>query len=115
MISCLEAEFYSKKVLQDNFGNFSSLFYIFVKEGFISQENLSRFYYSYVLTLKDRIERDGVSTLSNNDLIHILWSLAATDDEYINNPIIPKLYEKLHDFKRNEPLTRDELLELYQL
>jgi hypothetical protein len=111
----LEAEFYPKKALIENFGQFSSLFYIFVKEGFISQEQLTRLYYTYVLLLKDKIEKENLGFISYNDIIHILWSLATTDDESMNNPIIPKLFEKLHGFKRNDPLTRDELLELYQL
>lgn len=113
MISCLEAEFYSKKVLHDNFTQFTNLFYIFVKEGYVAQDQLTRFYYTYVLTLKDKLEKDGFGSINNNDLIHILWSLATTDDESLNNPIIPKLFERLHTFKRNDPLTREELLELY--
>lgn len=115
IISCLESEFYSKKVLNENFEKLSNLFYIFVKEGFIAQDQLSRLYFTYVLTLKDKIEKDGISVISNNDIIHVLWALATTDDDSLNNPIIPKLYERLHSFKRNEPLSRDELLELYQL
>jgi len=86
-----------------------------VKEGFISSDSLTRVYFTYVLTLKDKIEKEGAGTLSNNELIHVLWSLATTDDESLNNPIIPRLYERLHDFKRLDPLSRDELLELYQL
>ena len=114
-MSCLESDFYSNKVLHENFSNFSNLFYIFVKEGFISSDSLSRVYFTYVLTLKDKIEKEGVSAVSNNDIIHVIWSLATTDDESLNNPIIPKLYERLHEFKRNDPLSKDELLELYQL
>ena len=68
-----------------------------------------------MITLKDKIEKEGFGTLSNNDLIHVLWALTSTDDESINNPIIPKLFERLHGFKRNDPLSRDELLELYQI
>ena len=34
----------------------------------------------------------------------------------MHNPIIPRLFERLHDFKRpDKPLTKEELLELYQL
>jgi hypothetical protein len=81
MISCLETDFFSKQVLQDNFGSFSQLFHLFVKEGFISTDQLSRLYYSYVLTLKDGVELQGASAVSFNDLIHVLWSLATTEDE----------------------------------
>ena len=86
-----------------------------MKEGFIAQDQLTRLYFTYVLTLKDKIEKDGMGVVSNDDIIHVLWSLATTDDESLNNPIIPKLFERLHSFKRNEPLSREELLELYQL
>ena len=68
-----------------------------------------------MLTLKDKIEKEGFGSVSNNELIHVLWSLATTDDETLNNPIIPKLYERLHAFKRNEPISREELLEIYQI
>lgn len=86
---------------------------MFVKEGFISSEQLSRLYYSYVLTLKDGVELQGASAVSFNEVIHVLWSLATTEDENLQNPIIPRLYERLHEFKREKPLTKEELLELY--
>lgn len=114
-MSCLESEFYPKKVLNENFGNFSNLFYIFVREGFISPEQLTRFYFTYVMTLRDKIEKEGLGTVTNHDLIHVLWALTTTDDDSINNPIIPRLFERLYGFKRAEPLSREELLELYQI
>lgn len=69
-----------------------------------------------MITLKDKIEKEGPGTVTFNDLIHVLWSLITTEDETINNPIIPKLYERLHDFKRSDsPISKDEFLELYQI
>lgn len=116
MISCLEAEFFSKKVLQENFSAFSQLFHLFVKEGYITIDSLTRFYYTYVLTLKDLLENQGTSSVGFNELVHVIWSLATTEDESLSNPMIPRLYERLHDFKRPEKsLTKEELLELYQL
>jgi hypothetical protein len=48
--------------------------------------------------------------------VHVLWALATTEDESLPNPIIARLYERLHEFKRPEKaLTKEELLELYQL
>jgi hypothetical protein len=102
IISCLEAEFYPKKVLHDNFSNFSKLFYIFAREGFIAPDQHTRLYFSYVMTLRDKMEKEGAAAVNYHDLIHVLWSLIATEDESINNPIIPKLYERLHDFKRSD-------------
>ena len=92
------------------------MFHLFVKEGFVSLDALTRFYYTYVLTLKDRLENQGSSAVSFNELVNVLWSLATTEDDQMQNPIIPRLYERLHDFKRPEqPLSKEELLELYQL
>lgn len=89
---------------------------MFVKEGYIACDQLTRFYYTYVLALKDRLENQGTSSVSFNELVHVIWSLATTEDESLSNPIIPRLYEHLHEFKRPEkPLTKEELLELYQL
>lgn len=117
ILSCIEQDYYAKQTLFDNFDQFSSLFHLFVKEGFIASDQLTRFYYSYVLTLKERLERSGsVSAVSFNELVHVLWSLIATEDEGLYNPIIPRLFERLHEFKRPEkPLTREELLELHQV
>jgi len=87
-----------------------------VKEGFIASDQLSRFYYTYLLTLKDKLEKEGNGAVPYSDLIHVLWALVTTEEDIINNPIIPRLYEKLHEFKRSDsPLSKDELLELYQL
>lgn len=73
-------------------------------------------YYSYVLTLKDKMEREGPQSVSYNELINVIWSLCALEDETLHNPLIPKLYERLHTFNRPERgLTREELLELYQV
>lgn len=87
-----------------------------MKEGFISEDQLSRIYYTFALTLKEKIEKEGVArAVSFNDLISVIWALAVTEDEQLLNPIIPKLYERLHEFKRQTPLSRDERLQLYQV
>ena len=116
IVSCVEQGFYSNKILKDNFSSYASLFHLFVREGFIAQEQLPKLYYSFVLTLKEKIETEGVNSVSYNDIVHVLWALAATEDEVLQNPIIPKLFERLHEFNRpQKPLTREELLELYQV
>lgn len=116
-MSCLEQDYYAKQTLFDNFEHFSSLFHLFVKEGHIACDQLTKFYYTYVLTLKDRLERNGSKgAVSFNELVHVIWSLIATEDEALYNPIIPRLFERLHQFKRPEKaLTREELLELHQI
>lgn len=117
LLSCLDAQFYPKHVLLENFSHFSSLFYLFVKEGFITPEHLTRFYYTYILALKDKLETHGASaTVPFSDLINVLWALMTTEEESLHNPIIPRLFERLHEFKRaDKPLSKEELLELYQV
>jgi hypothetical protein len=68
-----------------------------------------------VLTLKDKLETNSVSgAVDFKDLVNVIWALATTEDELLQNPIIPKLWERLHEFNRpDKPLTREELLELY--
>jgi len=92
------------------------MFHLFVKEGFISFDQLSPLYYSFVLSLKEKIETQGIVAVGFQDIVHVLWTLIATESEGLSNPIIPKLFERLHEFKRPEkPLSKEELLELYQI
>lgn len=73
-------------------------------------------FYLYVLLLKDQIESQGVASVGFQELVHVLWSLTVTEDESIPNPLIPKLWERLHQFNRpGKPMSREELLELYQV
>ena len=114
--TCFDQNYFSQIALSTHFGNLTQIFTLFVKEGFISEDQLSRTYYTFALTLKDKIEKEGVArAISFNDLISVIWSLAVTEDEQLMNPIIPKLYERLHEFKRQIPLNRDELMQLYQV
>jgi len=41
--------------------------------------------------------------------------LIVSDDELIRSPLIAKIYEKLYDFKRDTPLSKEELIELHQI
>lgn len=68
-LNCIELDFYSKKVLSEFFSSFTALFHLFVKEGFITTESHNRFYYIYMLNLKEKIEKDGVSAVGFNDII----------------------------------------------
>jgi hypothetical protein len=90
---------------------------MFVREGFISAEMPTRLYFSYVLTLKEKMETEGgAKAVSFDEIVHLLWALMATEDELMQNPLIPRLLERLHEFKRPEsPLSKDELLELHQV
>jgi hypothetical protein len=68
------------------------------------------------MTLKEKVEREGIQTVSYNELVDVLWALIVTEESQLKNPLIPKLLERLHDFKRPEkPLSQNELLELYQI
>lgn len=90
---------------------------MFVREGFISGENPTRLYFTYVLTLKEKMEAEGgVKAVSFDEIVHLVWALMATEDELMHNPLIPRLLERLHEFKRPDtPLSKDELLELHQV
>jgi hypothetical protein len=114
-LSCLEQDYYSKAVLKEHFSSFSALFHLFVREGFLAHDSLSRIYFTYVLTLKDKFEKEGASCVGFNELVHIVWALVVTEDETLANPLIPRLWEHLHEFQREHPLTREELLELHQV
>ncbi len=117
VLSCVEQEYFPKKVLREQFTSFSRLFHMFVREGFISAETPTRLYFSYVLTLKEKMETEGgAKAVSFDEIVHLLWALMATEDEVMQNPLIPRLLERLHEFKRPEsPLSKDELLELHQV
>ena len=116
ILSCLDQDYYPKRVLTENFSSFSHLFHLFVSQGFIAPQYLTRFYYTYVLILKEKVERESIQAVSYNELVDVLWALIVTEESQLKNPLIPKLLERLHDFKRPEkPLTQNELLELYQI
>lgn len=51
--------------------------------------------------------------MSYNHIIQALWGIIASDDEILHNPIVPRLYERLHGFKRDQPITKEEMIELY--
>lgn len=76
-----------------------------VKEGFISPNNQTQFYLNYLLMLKNKI-----NDIKNDDIISVLWSMITADDEAIPNPLITKLFERLHAFKRDTPLSKEERL-----
>jgi hypothetical protein len=64
--------------------------------------------------LKDKLETNSGAAVEFKDLVNVIWALATTEDELLQNPIIPKLWERLHEFSRpDKPLSREELLELY--
>lgn len=114
--NCVEQGIFSPAALRENFESFSRVFHLFVKEGFLSFENLTPIYYTYALTLKDKVEAQGVTSVGFADIVHVLWTLLATEAEGISNPLVPRLFERLHNFNRPEkPLTKEELLELHQI
>lgn len=57
--------------------------------------------------------KENMNKVTNFEIINVIWSLIASDDEVLPNPIIARLFEKLHDFKRSVPITREEKLELH--
>ena len=57
IIACLDTNYYSKDSLATNFKEFTNIFYIFVKEGYITPETQSALYYAFVLLLKERLDK----------------------------------------------------------
>jgi hypothetical protein len=57
--------------------------------------------------------KDNLDKITNQELIHTLWSLIVSDDELIKSPLTAKVFEKLYDFKRDNALTKEELIELH--
>lgn len=115
ILNCIEQDIFATQTLREHFSSFAKLIHIFVKEGFISDTQHTRLYYTFVLTLKDKLEREGgVKSVSFDDIISVIWTLVATEEEGTMNPLIPRLYERLHEFKRPEkPLTSEEMLMLH--
>lgn len=107
---CLDQQFYTKQHMLDNFSSLCQLFHLFVRQGFVTPENQTMLYYTFVLLLKDNLHRVGAS-----NIIHVLWSLIAADDDVIPSPLLPRLFEQLAGFARDEPITKEEFLELHQV
>ena len=97
----------------------SNIFYMFVKNGFLSPDQQNKFFYSYLLGLKKTIFPGGgkEQMLGSQDMIKITWSLVAMQEAgKMNIPLIPKLFEHLASLDRpTEPLSEDELLMLHQI
>ena len=94
----------------------TDMFYLFVQEGFFTPSKTNKFYFTYLLALKNEIMKTSKKINSEN-LIPITWSMLAMETlgQKIS-PLIPKLFELLYNFSRPEkPLTQDELIQLYQI
>eukprot|EP00347_Sterkiella_histriomuscorum_P017948 403347370 len=107
---CLDAGVFSQKHFTSNFDAVSRMLHLFVKEGYINAQMQTQFYYRYLMQLKDNMD-----LIKNDELIHVIWSLIVADDEQLQSPLIPRVYEKLAGFERDQPLTREEKLELHQI
>jgi hypothetical protein len=83
--------------------------------------------YKFMLILSNKLlvqsyDKYGGKNSVNENLISIIWTLMYREiivrQEKNNrdlNPLIPRLLEKLYSFKREEPLTKVENLELFQI
>lgn len=54
--------------------------------------------------------KNQINKIKNEDIISVMWSLVMADDESMPNPLTTKLFERLHAFKRDTPLTKEERL-----
>lgn len=70
----------------------------------------------YWLLLKDQlIKAQGKNKKVYEKLIDITWTLIYQTKSGETNPLIPRMLENLYDFKREQPLTDFEKLELFQI
>ena len=103
----------------NNFVPMSQIFVMFVKNGFLSPEQQNKFFFSFVLGLKQNLLPGGgiELKLDNRDLIKITWSLITMEDAgSLTIPLLPKLLEHLATFDRpDNPLTQEELCMIHQI
>ena len=104
------------KVTPANFQPMLDMLYLFVKEGFLTPDKTNKFYFTYLLALKNEIMKTSAESRINSDnLIYLTWSLMAMETPGAKMcPLLPKLLEQLYSFNRPEkPLSRDEFIQLY--
>ena len=97
----------------------TSVFYLFVKQGFLTPWIEDKFSLNYILQLKYEMfpKNKNMQKLPPRDLIKIAWSLMVMQRPgKVSNPLLPNVISQLHKFDRpNMPLTNEELIMLYQL
>ena len=104
------------KVTPANFQPMSDMLYLFVKEGFLTPDKTNKFYFTYLLALKNEIMKTSAESRINSDnQIYLTWSLMVMETPGAKMcPLLPKLLEQLYSFNRPEkPLSRDEFIQLY--
>lgn len=88
-----------------HFEHLAKLFCLFVDRGYLQSQ--TDFYFSTVFALKKEIfSGKGISP---DVQINLIWSLTALEVNQVSNPLIPKLLEDLTSFKRELPITSQEL------
>ena len=109
------------KVTPANFQPMSEMFNLFVREGFFTPTKTNKFYFTYLLALKNEIMKTSKDTtkkqITADNLIGITWSMMAMETPgHLSTPLLPKLFEELYSFERpNKPLTKNELIQLHQI
>ena len=101
----------SSTALMGNFEAVANMFYLFVEQGLL--KNDSKFYYASQLAIKQQVS--GEKTLPAKQIVDITWAIIALEGAKVRNPLIPKALEALSQFNREAPLTKRELLQLYQI
>lgn len=88
----------------------ADLFYNLVKFGYINPKKLPNFHYHFLNDLCNKH-----TELSKSKLINVLWAMAYTEEEDLQNPLIPLFIEKLPSMELSKSLSDEELAQLYQL
>jgi hypothetical protein len=87
----------------------ANLFYNLVKYGYISPKKLSDFHYHFLNDLCNKHEE-----LDKSKVINVLWAMAYTEEDDLQNPLIPLFIEQLPSLTFSKSLTEEELAQFYQ-
>lgn len=101
VVTAFDSGFYT--MTKQNFVSMSQIFFLFVKNGFLSPDHQNKFFFSYLVGLKKTMYPGGGKEhmLDSRDIIKVTWSLIAMlKPGKMQIPLLPKLLEQLSKFDR---------------
>ena len=113
---------YSDADLLNDFEPFTKLIHVFALNGCLQNDQITK---KFIVLLTDKIReksetKKSMPGLMNDNLIMIIWTLIYHDSlvarsTHTPNPQLPRLLERLSEFKRVQKLSDLELIQLYQI
>ena len=94
IVTAFDSGFFS--MTKSNFSSMTQIFVMFVQKGFLGPGQQNKFFYSYLLSLKNTILPPGgkEERLDSRDLIKVTWSLINMQAAgSLTIPLLPKLLE----------------------